>query len=65
MTGVSLILDETIQFSPSKCDLTNNISISTRSHQQLIETLHNIQKIYMKISWQDSKNNNDDIIIIS
>ena len=49
-TGVSLILDETFQFSPSKCDLTNNITISTRSHQQLIETLHNIQKIYMKIS---------------
>ena len=48
MTGVSLILDETFQFSPSKCDfLTNNITISTKSHQQLIEALHNIQEIYI------------------
>jgi len=64
-TGVSLIVDETFQFSPSKCDLTNNITISTRSHQQLIEALHNMQEINKIIPWQDSKINNDDILIIS
>ena len=62
MTGVSLIFDETFQFSPSKCDLTNNIIISTRSHQQLIELLHNMQEIYKIIPWQDSKINNDDVL---
>ena len=42
--------------------LTNNITISTRSHQQLIETLHNMQEIYKIIYWQDSKINNDDVL---